>query len=93
MTWWNRGSRPDDEVLHETDHPIRGDEPFLRYGDTGLIVTFCKQGYGNHNFIERLGSPGVPISKLKKGDTLRFQMVRVSSKNLTLWQKIKELFR
>lgn len=81
------------EVLHETEHTIRGNEPFLRYGDTGVIVTFVKQGFGNHNFIERLGPLGIPVSGLKKGDVLKFELSRVVTHELTPWQKIKEMVK
>lgn len=91
------------EILHESNIKIKGNEPFLDYIRTGLIINLNDLTGRSHNFVERIpvgpGS-GVPISKLKKGETLRLQLIRsyeVDVPDPSRWNRfvtwVKEIFK
>ena len=66
------------EVLHETECPIKGNEPFLSFGQTGMIVNLHDRSGRSHNFLDGwVAGASIPISRIKKGDILRFQLYRV----------------
>ena len=77
------------EILHETECHIKGNEPFLDFLQTGVIVNLYDRSGRSHNFIDALiGGANVPIDTLKKGETLRFQMTRVSLVPMTWWELV-----
>lgn len=75
------------EVLHETKQTIRGDEPFLRYPRPHMIISLNGFGAGSHNFFEGYFEA---MARIKKGDTLAFQWVRVTRVEMTRWERVKE---
>jgi len=77
------------EILHETNILIKGNEPFLSFAQTGLILNLNDRYGKSHNFIETpFGSAGIPINKLRKGETLRLQLTRVFDVEPKWYQKI-----
>lgn len=79
------------QVLFEENFPIKGTEPFSRFGFCGIVLSLHAGLYGTHTLIEKFG-PHVPICNLGKGDTLRVQLVRVHSGKVVWKQKIKQVW-
>lgn len=77
------------QVLYEENIAIKGNEPFLRYGLCGLMVTLNAGQWGSHNLVERFG-PQVPVCNLDRGDTFRIQLLRVHSGKVIWKDKIRQ---
>lgn len=84
---------PSIELLHETSVLITGKEPFVNFSHAGLIVNLKDYSGASHNFVERMGSAGIPLNGLKAGDRLLFGLYRVTTQDLTLWDRVKAAFR
>ena len=78
------------EVLHETHQTIQGDEPFLGYNIPYMIINLSGGWAGSHNFFE---GRVFAFEKLKPGDVLGFQVVRVSQIEITWRERLADWVR
>jgi hypothetical protein len=72
-------------VLHEINQKIQGDEPFLNFIHPWMIVNLNGGPRGSHNFFEGHSDS---MSKLFPGDTLRFQVQRVSLVPMKWYERV-----
>ena len=94
MTWWHR-KRPtpktQTEVLHEVKHTIEGNEPFLFFNRSPLhMIANLSAGFvGSHTLFEGWIDQD-PFLKVKKGDVLAIQIVRVLPAPRTWWDQLRD---
>ena len=79
------------ETLHKSELVIKGNEPFLLFGRTSLIVNLHDQSGQSHNFFQG-PCEGIPF-RFKNGDTLRFTLARVQVREIRWWENFKEKVR
>jgi hypothetical protein len=86
MRFWPHKAVEEVEVLHETKFTIKGNEPFLKYTQTGIIINLNDRFGSSHNLVETpFGFAGIPVSKLKRGDQFRMQLCRVTTVEKVPW--------
>lgn len=77
------------EILQQTECPIKGNEPFLSFVDTGVIVNLHDRSGKSHNFLDGwVAGARLPIQKLRKGDILQFQLRRATEVEIP-WYEAK----
>lgn len=74
------------EVLHETKQTIQGNEPFLRFARPRIIINLSSPS-GSHNFFEGYLES---VARIKPGDTLAFQWVRVTQVPMKWYERVWE---
>jgi len=75
-------------TLHETAFTIKGNEPFIKYGESGIIVHLKGPWGQTHVLVERYLSGVSGLVNFQKGDTIRLRLDRVRKVG---W--FKEIFR
>ena len=78
------------KTLYGFDHYIKGDEPFLHWWRAGLYLKYNKDRQ-SHVLIETYAN-SINLDELRKGDTLRIRVERVTTQEVTWWQKIKKMW-
>jgi hypothetical protein len=78
------------KTLYGFDHYIKGSEPFLSWWRAGLYLKF-NEGRQTHVLIETYGH-SINLDELRKGDTLRIRVERVTTREVSWWQKIKRIW-
>lgn len=73
------------EILHEIEHHVQGDEPFLSWRRAHMVVNLSAGMNGSHNFSETFVTPS---SWPGKGDILAFQIVRLSQVPMTWYERV-----
>lgn len=74
----------EDEILYYQQIMIKGNEPFLQFGSSGIYVNFKDYSGQSHTFVEDWGA-SIPLSKVKKEEVLRIDVSRVSFKEKKSW--------
>ena len=84
----------EDEQLYKQMVMIKGDEPFIQFGNAGIYVNFKDLSGRSHTFVEDWGAR-IPLNKLKKGEVFRIDVSRVSFKEkhwydfvVDFWKKV-----
>lgn len=80
----------DTKILYESSTPIRGDEPFLDYVRSSMIINLRSYDGRSHNFFESSsnGWGGIPLHYLHRGDKFRVQLSRVREVDIP-WYEAK----
>ena len=76
------------KTIYGFDHYIKGSEPFLSWRRSGLYLKF-NNGPQSHVLIETYAN-SINLDELRKGDTLRLRLEKVTSREITWVQKIRE---
>ena len=76
------------KTLYGLDHYVKGDEPFLSWWRAGLYLKFNKDRQ-THVMVESYGH-SINLDELRKGDTLRIRIERVTTREVSWWQRVKE---
>ena len=79
------------KTLYGFDHYIKGTEPFLSWWRAGLYLKF-NQGPQTHVLVESYGN-SINLDELRKGDTLRVRIDKVTTREISWVQKVKETVR
>jgi len=79
-------TKPISKILHKIEVPIKGNEPFLSFGRTTLIVNLHDSSGRPHNFLESFGNAS--LTGLRNGDVLQFQMVVVRQFEMTWYESL-----
>ena len=75
------------ELLHQTKINIKGNEPFLSFQKSHLIVNLSAGLAGSHTFFEG----GVDqLRSANKGDVLAVQIVRIHQVPMTWWGRLRD---
>jgi len=77
-------TKPKTEVLFETKQTIKGNEPFLRFPRPRIILNLSSPS-GSHNFFEGYLEC---MARIRPGDELAFQWVRVTQVEMTWYEKL-----
>lgn len=79
------------ETLYGFDHYIKGDEPFLHWWRAGLYLKFNKDRQ-SHVLVETYAN-SVNLDELRKGDTFRVRIERITTLEVTWKDKLKQVWK